>query len=70
MFERFKDRLPFARWRPEILRDYCDYGVLPRDGQFVLACPPAVEASIYENSKDAGLEHLRARSRRYSSPSS
>ena len=54
MFERFKDRLPFARWRPEILRDYCDYGVLPRDGEFVLACPPAVEASIYENSKAAG----------------
>jgi pimeloyl-ACP methyl ester carboxylesterase len=54
MFERFKDRLPFSRWRPEILRDYCDYGVLPRDGQFVLACPPAVEASIYQNSKEPG----------------
>jgi pimeloyl-ACP methyl ester carboxylesterase len=54
MFERFKDRLPFSRWRPEILRDYCDYGVLPRDGQYVLACPPAVEASIYQNSKEPG----------------
>jgi pimeloyl-ACP methyl ester carboxylesterase len=54
MFERFKDRLPFARWQPEILRDYCDFGVLPENGQFVLACPPAVEASIYENSKATG----------------
>ena len=54
MFERFKDRLPFSRWRPEILRDYCDYGVLPRDGEFVLACPPAVEASIYQLSKEPG----------------
>jgi lipase len=54
MFERFQARLPFSRWRPEILRDYCDYGVLPRDGEFVLACPPAVEASIYRNSREPG----------------
>ena len=54
MFERFKARPPFARWRPEILRDYCNFGVLPRDGEFVLACPPAVEASIYQNSKEPG----------------
>ena len=54
MFERFKARPPFARWRPEILRDYCDFGVLPCDGEFVLACPPAVEASIYQNSKEPG----------------
>jgi len=53
MFDRFKDRLPFARWRPEILRDYCEFGVLPQNEQFVLACTPAVEASIYENSKAA-----------------
>jgi pimeloyl-ACP methyl ester carboxylesterase len=52
MFERFKARPPFAGWRPEILRDYCNFGVLPRDGKFVLACPPAVEASIYLNSKE------------------
>jgi lipase len=51
MFERFRDKLPFQRWRPEILRDYCDYGVLPDGDGFVLACPPQVEASIYENSK-------------------
>jgi pimeloyl-ACP methyl ester carboxylesterase len=53
MFERFKARPPFAGWRPEILRDYCEYGVLSRDGKFVLACPPKVEASIYLNSKEA-----------------
>ena len=54
MFERFKDRMPFANWRPEILRDYCQYGLLPNNGDFVLACPPAVEASIYLNSKEPG----------------
>ena len=56
MFERFSTRAPFARWRPEILRDYCEYGLLLADGGrgmgYVLACPPAAEASIYQNSKD------------------
>jgi pimeloyl-ACP methyl ester carboxylesterase len=52
MFERFKGRGPFAHWRPEILRDYCDYGVLPDGDHYVLACPPPIEASIYEHSRD------------------
>jgi lipase len=51
MYERFKDRLPFSRWDPAILRDYCDYGVLPNGDGFVLACPPPIETSIYENSR-------------------
>jgi pimeloyl-ACP methyl ester carboxylesterase len=54
MFERFHARMPFQRWRPEILRDYCDFGVLPDGDGFVLACPPRVEASIYQNSKEPG----------------
>ena len=44
MFERFKDRPPFATWDPLVLRDYCRYGMLD-DGR--LACPPEIEASIY-----------------------
>jgi pimeloyl-ACP methyl ester carboxylesterase len=51
MFERFESRPPFAGWRKQILRDYCEYGLLPKNGKFVLACPPAVEASIYHESK-------------------
>ena len=51
MFDRFKDRLPFSRWRPEILRDYCDYGLTPEGDHYVLACPPPIETSIYENSR-------------------
>jgi pimeloyl-ACP methyl ester carboxylesterase len=54
MFERFRDRPPFQGWRPEILRDYCNYGVLPNGDGYVLACPPEVEASIYENSRTEG----------------
>jgi lipase len=50
MVERFRDRPPFAAWKPEILRDYCRFGLLPDGHRLVLACPPAVEASIYAHS--------------------
>ncbi len=50
MFERFKDRPPFLDWDRLVLRDYCEYGLLPEGDHFVLACPPIVEAAIYENS--------------------
>jgi lipase len=52
MFQRFENRPPFASWDRAVLRDYCDYGLLPAPGGdgFVLACPPAIEASIYANS--------------------
>lgn len=60
MFERFQGRPPFANWRPEVLRDYCDFGVLPAGGRYVLACPPEVEASIYarSNAPEADLYPL------------
>jgi lipase len=50
MFDRFQDRPPFANWDRAVLRDYCEYGLLPDGDGFVLACPPSIEASIYENS--------------------
>jgi pimeloyl-ACP methyl ester carboxylesterase len=50
MFDRFSLRAPFSTWKPEILRDYCEYGLLPDGDEFVLACPPEIEASIYERS--------------------
>ena len=53
MFERFKDRPPFSAFDPGVLRDYCDYGLLPDpqgDG-FVLACPPQFEADVYMASR-------------------
>jgi pimeloyl-ACP methyl ester carboxylesterase len=63
MMERFRGRPPFARWQPEVLRDYCEFGLLPADGRFVLACPPAVEASIYAvcNHPDANPYDLLKR---------
>lgn len=53
MFASFRDRTPFVRWQEQVLRDYCEFGLLQNGEGFVLACPPAVEASIYEHSKDA-----------------
>jgi|SRR5215472_5545287 len=50
MFNRFEDRPPFAAWERAVLRDYCEYGLLPDGDGYVLACPPAIEAAIYENS--------------------
>lgn len=50
MFDRFRPRAPFSTWKPEILHDYCEYGLLPDGDEFVLACPPQIEATIYERS--------------------
>ena len=47
MFERFRGRAPFVSWVPEILRDYCTYGLAPIGDHLELACPPIAEASIY-----------------------
>jgi pimeloyl-ACP methyl ester carboxylesterase len=52
MFERFRRRAPFVSWQPEILRDYCEFGLVPEGDGFVLACPPEVEADIYSHSTE------------------
>jgi lipase len=60
MFERFRGRTPFQSWRPEVLRDYCEYALLPEGDRWVLACPPAVEAGIYaaSNLPDADIHEV------------
>jgi lipase len=57
MYERFRDREPFRRWQPRVLRDYCEHGLLPApDGDgLVLACPPAVEADIYAGASETDI---------------
>jgi pimeloyl-ACP methyl ester carboxylesterase len=50
MIERFSKRAPFVNWLPEILRAYCEFGLLPAGDHLELACPPVAEASIYEES--------------------
>ncbi|MGY9054512.1 MAG: alpha/beta fold hydrolase [Alphaproteobacteria bacterium] len=55
--EQFRARLPYSKWQPQILEDYCRHGVQPNpSGEGVLlACPPMVEASVYFNSQWANL---------------
>lgn len=55
LYESYRERPPFRDWDPAVLRDYCDYGLLhAEDGNgFVLACPPEIEASIYEECTSA-----------------
>ncbi len=48
MYEKFRVRLPFSMWDPEILHDYCEFGLLADGDEFILACPPEIEASIYQ----------------------
>lgn len=54
MFERFKGRGPFANWDLAVLRDYCQYGLLPDPARpeagFVLACSPEAEANVYTSA--------------------
>lgn len=60
MYERFSDRHPFSLWRPDVLEDYCRYGLLPRnDGDgYELACPPLVEASVYLGNTQTDIHPL------------
>ena len=50
MFNSFKGRGAFANWHDAILRDYCEYGLMPEGESYVLACAPEVEAHIYSSS--------------------
>ncbi len=49
MFEAFRTRPMFERWREDILHAYVDEGAADRDdGQVELKCPPEVEAQFFE----------------------
>ena len=58
MFERFKDRHPFSVWVPEVLMDYCRFGIVPDGDGFVLGCPPQVEAAIYTGSAGRDIREI------------
>ena len=58
MYESFRERHPFSLWQPSILRDYCEFGLLPNTGEYVLACPPKIEAQIYMGTGQRDLNSL------------
>lgn len=43
----FEKKSPFNQWHPQVLKDYCDYGLIESDEGLRLACPPRLEANIY-----------------------
>jgi lipase len=61
MYDSFKDREPFSRWNPRVLRDYCGFGLLPATAfgdagdDFRLACPPSVEAQVYGGDRQCDI---------------
>jgi len=62
MYANFAAKPPYASWRDDVLRDYCEYGTrADGDGRRVLKCPPAIEARLYNTARDFdGLKHLLA----------
>lgn len=46
-FEHFRKKKAFARWDPQVLRDYVTYGLYDEGDQRVLAFDRAVESDIY-----------------------
>jgi len=60
MFERFASRSPFDAWDPDVLRDYCTYGLVPAEGGYALACPPILEAAIWGGMSPRVYEAIRA----------
>jgi pimeloyl-ACP methyl ester carboxylesterase len=63
MFERFRTRAPYSTWREDVLRAYCLHGLRqdPRGEGYTLACPPEIEADIYERSGDQRIVPLLPR---------
>lgn len=52
MDAHFSQRPPYAHWQAAVLADYCRHGLLPApDGEgWDLACPPVLEASVYQSA--------------------
>jgi len=60
MYLNFEGRGSYSQWKPEALRDYCEFGLLPAESGdgYVLACPPDVEASIYMGNAGCDVHDL------------
>lgn len=57
MFQSFVSRRPFSLWDPLVLRDYCEYGLVPNPAGegYILACPPRIEAATYAGSSGGDI---------------
>mmetsp|Transcript_20787 Transcript_20787/g.45062 ORF Transcript_20787/g.45062 Transcript_20787/m.45062 type:complete len:321 (+) Transcript_20787:151-1113(+) len=54
MFERFSSREPYSGWNPQVLRDYCHFGLAPAPSSagpsLQLLCRPEIEAHWYSEA--------------------
>ncbi|MBL6692014.1 MAG: alpha/beta hydrolase [Pseudomonadales bacterium] len=53
MADRLRPKGSYGLFHPDMLMDYCRYGLLPnpKGKGYILACPPEVEASVYMSSR-------------------
>ncbi len=53
MADRLRPKGSYGLFEPDMLMDYCKYGLLPNEAGkgYVLACPPDIEASVYMSSR-------------------
>lgn len=60
MFDNLHHKGSYGLWEEQVLRDYCEYGLLPAPGGagYILACPPIVEATIYTGSAGTNIYPL------------
>jgi pimeloyl-ACP methyl ester carboxylesterase len=62
MIARLRDKSSFPLFHPRILRDYCHYGLERiESGEYVLACPPEIEAHVYMSARTNGDVYDSAR---------
>ena len=62
MVKRLSTKSSFPLFNPRILRDYCEYGLEQAEsGEYVLACPPEVEAHVYMAARSNGSVYDSAR---------
>ena len=58
--EYFQQKKAFARWEPQVLRDYVEHGTHEQDGQRVLSFERDIETAIY-NALPDNLDRLLRR---------
>lgn len=63
MRDSLKRKGAYGLWRPDVLEDYCRYGLLPASSAnesngFDLACPAKVEASVYLSNTSTPVHEL------------
>lgn len=48
--EYLAGRAPYSLWARPVFESWVETGIIPRDGEWGLSCPPSVEADIFETT--------------------